>query len=553
MNEVSRKFGDVISDKQLADLYRRCNYNKYYDDNDFYFRSNDFINGYSIIEYGYEEDSSWGERYTNIINSCGDFVEIKLNNNIKYTNGEIVKLNNLDEGSYSFEIHRILELDYKYELFTGYFVKSRSETSFFYIKVSRFSNKRDEGDKDSYFVINSDLKVIATFYDDNTWGNKYDGYSDCNVYTERKFFFINKDRKYLVFSQKLIANSDEAGFFEEHMYGLAPDLYDDQMREFGVFDDSSEDNYNIYEYELDEEILSKVIEKFNGIRNESSEEDNIPDIEDITFFYDDKNNNLYKNVFNDYYIELFGIIDCRIPAKNQLLPFTDNINYVIRIIWDRWKCDKEIEENGLYYGSGWDFNNRHFHGNVMCEKFFDYPPVFKGFTLNYVLTYYPDTLKYMIDRKFIIIPNKLLDRLNDNELTRYIRIEQEIHLDYSPISSIEDTLISNEKYGIVSTYQGQTLRQIIYSKGGTKYLVNLLKYTNFKISKGVLTELINASNNQLETNCYNIILNVIDDIEYQGELRNDYIREKMEEDVIRDANQEFNDMMNDLEAWGNID
>lgn len=557
MDESSRKFFDVISDTQFEDLRRRCNYYEEDEFNEFYLRTNDFINGYSLIEYGYgEEDFSFGEHKSNIIDANGSFVEIKLNNEIRYINGELVKLNDSDNGSYTFEVHRIQELNYKYKAFKGYAVESTAETSFFYIKVTRFSFKDDT--LDLYFVINSNLKVIATFTDTNTWGNEYDGYNNCNVYTERRFFFINKERKFIVFAQKLIANSDERGFFEGHMYGLDPDLYRDQMREAGCYDDWEEWNSDIYEDQLDEETLNKIIEKSNSRFNENKDEDEddeIPELIDINFFYDDINNNLYKDVFTKYYRELFGIINCKTLAKEQLIPFTDNIEYAIRVIWDRWRCEKEIEENGhyRYYGRGWDFANKHFYGYVMTTKFFDYPSDVKGFSLNYVIKFYPEILKRLIDTETVIIPNKLLNKQKDNELTRYIRLKQEEYLKYSPIKSVDDTLKSDEKYGLISSYQGQTLRQIIYSREGTKYLVNLIKHTNLQISKGVVLELINNSNNQIETNCYNIILSVLEDIEYQQELENDWIQQKMHEDNVREANREFDDMMNDFDAWGNLD
>lgn len=559
MKEVTRKFLDVISEKQLDDLRRRCNY--YEDDefNEFYFRYNDFINGYSIIEYGYgEEDFNFGEHRSNIIDAEGRFVEIKLNNEIQYTNGDIFKLKKTDNGSYSFEVHRIQELFYRYRPGKGHIIESIKDTAFFYIKVTR--DAYHEESRDLYFVINSDLKIVAIFTDANIWGIEFDGYKCCNVYTERKFFFINDERNFLVFSQKLMANSNESGFFEEHMYGLDPDSYYDLLREYDCCDRWDDERFNLYEFELDENTLKKVIEKHNksSICNddiEDEEDDEIPEFEDITFFYEDINSKLYKDVFSTYYWELFGIIDCHTPTDKQLNPFTDSIDYVINIIWDRWRCEKDIKENGhyRYYGNGWDFGYKHFFGYVMSEKFFAYPPKVKGFTLKYVLNHYPQILKDLVHNGIIIIPNKLLDTLADNELTRDIRIEQEIHLDYSPIDSIDDVIESDKKYNLISSYQGKTLKQVIYTKGGTKHLVNLLKYTNFQISKDVLTELIDASANQLETNCYNIILNVIEDIEYEAELRQDDLRAKMEEDMIMDANQQFNDMMDDFEAWGNID
>ena len=553
MSEIVRKFSEVVSESQIERLYRICDYD--IDDNETFFSTNDFINDYSLIEYG-DIDSEWGTHHTDIINTKGEFVEIKLKKDIEYANGKIIKLNKSDNGSYSFEIHRILQLDYKYECFKGYVVESQSETSFFFFKVTRYSNKRDEDTLDIYFVINSSLKVIASFTDTNTWGNEYDGYKNCNVYTDRDYFFINDERKYLVFSQKLMANCDDNGFYNEHMYGLDSASYDDYMQEYEPGYDWNIDDNTVYEYSLDEETLGKAIAKSEGELDEEDEDyDDIPYIDDITFFFDDKKNKLYKDAFTSYYRTLYGIIDCNIKSSSQLLPFTDNIDYAISIIWDRWRCEKEISENRYYrfYGQGWDIDNKCFYGYVMREKFFNYPSKVKGYTLKYVYKYYPDTLKWLVEHQIIVIPNKLLDSLGNNELTRYIRIEQEKHLEYAHISSIDDTLSSNELYGIVSTYQGKTLRQIVYSKGGTKHLVNLLKFSNLNIEKDVVEELIDNTENELESKCYNILLSVIEDIEYREEEYNNWVQQQWEEQMNKDIQREFDDMMDDFDAWGNID
>ena len=118
---------------------------------------------------------------------------------------------------------------------------------------------------------------------------------------------------------------------------------------------------------------------------------------------------------------------------------------------------------------------------------------------------------------------------------------------------IDDTLSSNELYGIVSTYQGKTLRQIVYSKGGTKHLVNLLKFSNLNIEKDVVEELIDNTENELESKCYNILLSVIEDIEYREEEYNNWVQQQWEEQMNKDIQREFDDMMDDFDAWGNID
>lgn len=125
----------------------------------------------------------------------------------------------------------------------------------------------------------------------------------------------------------------------------------------------------------------------------------------------------------------------------------------------------------------------------MDSKFFDYPSRVKGFTLKYIYEFYPDELKWMSEQGLILIPNRFLDTLGNNELTRYIRLNQEIHLSYSKIQSTSDCLNSTEYYGVISSYQGKQLHQIIYTKGGTKYLIGLLKSGNLEIDKNVLEDL----------------------------------------------------------------
>ena len=85
MHEVFCKFDDTLSDTQITELYRRCNYDK--DDEELYFISHDFINGYSLIEYG-DNDYEFGKQFTNIINKNGELVErvddiSKLNSTLK--------------------------------------------------------------------------------------------------------------------------------------------------------------------------------------------------------------------------------------------------------------------------------------------------------------------------------------------------------------------------------------------------------------------------------------------------------------------------------------
>ena len=553
MNEIRKPFSDVLSEEQIRDLYAKCNYDK--NNEDLYFECNDFINGFALILYG-ERDIEFGTDYSDIIDTNGNFIDILLDKNIKYSNGKIVKLKDDDKGSYFYKISRIHENKYKNDNFS-----SSIETAFFVIKVTRYSNKRDEDTLDLYYVINPKLDVIATFADTNTWGNEFDGYKNCNVYTERDFFFINEEREFLIFSQKLIANSEEDGFVDKHLAGLDPIAYEDIMREYDpgfegdvFFRDFYRLNCTFNEEDFDEETMREVIAKYNGELDEEDEEyDEIPNVGDIHFFFEDTTNELYKDVFKEYYNTLYGIIDCKIKSTKQLLPFTDYFTKARGIIEARYWQEKEESQGDSWYGRGWSFDNKYFRGHILNSKFFDYPSRVKGFTLKYIYKFYPDELKWMSEHGLILIPNHLLDTLGNNELTRYIRLNQEIHLSYSKIQSTSDCLNSTEYYGVISSYQGKQLHQIIYTKGGTKYLIGLLKSGNLEIDKNVLEDLSKNAFNDIEERCYRILISVIDNIELEKERYNDWVQRQIDEDNIREANRQFNDMMNDFDAWGNID
>ena len=126
-------------------------------------------------------------------------------------------------------------------------------------------------------------------------------------------------------------------------------------------------------------------------------------------------------------------------------------------------------------------------------------------------------------------------------------------LSYSEICSITDTVESSEYCGVVSSYQGKTLTQIIYTKGGTKHLIGLLKSGKLEIDRNVLEDLSKNAFNDIEEKCYGILISAIDDIELKKEQYDAWIKQQMDEDYIREANRQFNDMMNDFDAWENID
>lgn len=545
MNEIRKPFSEVITEEKMDNLYRRLAYDK--DDNDTFFEGNDFINGLALVKSGVRDAYYFDDEVSYIVDTEGKFVDISLDKNIKYSNGEIVTLDESDRGSYFFKVERIWERKFENNKEVEC---CRIETSFFVIKVKRYSNRRNEAAVDLSYVINSKLEVIASFSDTNTWGNEFDGYKNVNIYTERDFYFIDKRRDFMVFSQRLVANSEDNGFYERHMYGLEPNEFEDLMQEDELF--SFVYDNSIEEEEIDDELMQKVVAKYNGELDENDDEyDDIPYLEDIDFFFEDTKNEFYKDVFTKIYKTLYGIIDCNEKAAQQLLPFTDKMSKVSNLLWARLYTNKDIEFRLLNYG--WDPGDIRYRGYVLQNKFFEYPSYVKGFTLKYLYKYYPKQLENLGNGYSVLIPNKLLDTLEDSELTRKIRLNQEVHLIFSDICSVAAPLKSSEKYGIVSSFQGKTIDEIVYCKGGTKYLVKLLELGKLKVEKSVLLDLRAKALNDIEEKCYNILLDVIEDIKWKQSKYDDMIQKELDEYNIREVNREFNDMMNDMDAWGNID
>lgn len=492
MNEVRKPFSEVITEEKMDNLYRRLAYDK--DDNDTFFEGNDFINGLALVKSGVRDAYYFDDEVSYIVDTEGKFVDISLDKNIKYSNGEIVTLDESDRGSYFFKVERIWERKFENNKEVEC---CRIETSFFVIKVKRYSNRRNEAAVDLSYVINSKLEVIASFSDTNTWGNEFDGYKNVNIYTERDFYFIDKRRDFMVFSQRLVANSEDNGFYERHMYGLELNEFEDLMQEDELF--SFVYDNSIEEEEIDDELMQKVVAKYNGELDENDDEyDDIPYLEDIDFFFEDTKNEFYKDVFTKIYKTLYGIIDCNEKAAQQLLPFTDKMSKVSNLLWARLYTNKDIEFRLLNYG--WDPGDIRYRGYVLQNKFFEYPSYVKGFTLKYLYKYYPKQLENLGNGYSVLIPNKLLDTLEDSELTRKIRLNQEVHLTFSDICSVAAPLKSSEKYGIVSSFQGKTIDEIVYCKGGTKYLVKLLELGKLKVEKSVLLDLRAKALNDIEGN-----------------------------------------------------
>lgn len=543
-------FDEVLSQESIEKIKSRMEYDE--TDSSLFFDGHDFINGFALVVCGYEY-SKFDEPETQIVNRIGDFVDISLDKNIKYSSGKIVKLSDGDKSQYSFKISRIMYPVTEFTSWGGKYVRDK-ESSYFVIKVAKYL--RNEDTQYCYYIIDSNLNVIETFKDTEKFGVEFDGYKHCQVYIERSFSFLDEQRDYIVFSQKLMALSEDDGFYNEHMYGLDPSAYEDAMREcdpdfYEPREFDMEDSY--VETDFDDETMQKIIKKAKGLIDWDDEEyDDIPDVSEIDFFFDNPKNILYKDMFTEYYRELWGIIDCKHKAARQLLPFTDKKNNAVGIIHQRRHSMKELSEHRMY-GEGWAFDDKLFYGYVMSDKFLGYPPVVQGFSLLYVFKYYPDILKWLCENNLVLIPNHILDEIGNNELSRFIRDNQEVHLSYAPICGAKSKLISSEYVGVVSSFHGKTISEIVYSKGGIKLLVALLRCGKLEIEKGVLEKLKQNASNEIENKCYEILLSVIEDIEYWKKQHEGWLEARWEEENLREIGRQFNDLMDENDAWGNID
>ena len=515
MGELIKHVEDILSEEQIQTLQNQCNYDP--DDHSQIFEIDDFVNGYALLRWG-DQYSVYGGQSTAIIDSNGNFKTITLDKNVKLQGNLIVKLQDNDRGSYNCVITRIPELFYKQE-FKGLRINKRKETAFFSIEVERSYfdyNTRKHLSTINHYIVNPQFEVIEIFTDTDKWGVDYDGYQNCHEYTERDFFFINEERRFIVFHQKRMVDSEDRNFYHKHMAELDPEAYMEYMDEMAPgFGDFFDEPYHVNEWDLGEEEIEKAILKSEKVTiwdEDEDEDDDIPNLEDIRFFFDEPHNPLYKDAFEEYYRELYGIIDCANQSSKQLMPFTDSLDVVTEIIWDRWRQRKEYEERLCLfrYSNGWSYENEHFHGSVLHNKFFDYPNNVKGLSLKYVYKFYPKLLLWCSDNEFILIPNKILNSIGNNEISRKIRINQEKHLTYAPIETEDDIIKSSEYNGVISTYQGKTLTEIIHSKGGTKHLVGLLEYSNLKIEKTALNALIEDSEDSIERKCYYMLLSIIE-------------------------------------------
>ena len=433
MTDTISKFEDVLSEEQQEKVRSICKNTLELMPGDIpYFEAGSFVNNLCVISYGEEY-----EPCTILIDNKGNLVDIDLDKFLKMSDGKIISLNPNDYGTYHYTIHRILQNksifdNTKPQTWESIFSNSASdETAFLAIKVTHFTFCDDS--PSLTFIIDSKKNVIAKFSDLDIYKD-IEGYGLCHVYIERDFFFLTKERDFLVFSQKLMA---EQGREQTPLYDI--DFIEEKLS----------NQEPICEWDVDEDEWK-------------------------------------EKLTHEYYNPFYGIVDCQNFANGQLFPITNNLIIIDEIIHDRYSEITSLGNGTIYYGYGWSDGDKVFYGEIISNGQLYYPTWLKGLSIRYAFKYYPKLILQYVKKEMILIPNNILETLDNNEYSREIQILQEQHLQYKSISSMDEPLSSSDYLGITSTYNGMTLDKIVYEKGGTKYLVNMIKYANLEIDTNVI-------------------------------------------------------------------
>ena len=490
MTDTILKFEDVLSEEQQEKVRSICKNTLELMPGDIpYFEAGSFVNNLCVISYGEEY-----EPCTILIDNKGNLVDIDLDKFLKMSDGKIISLNPNDYGTYHYTIHRILQNksifdNTKPQTWESIFSNSASdETAFLAIKVTRFTFCEDS--PSLTFIIDSKKNVIAKFSDLDIYKD-IEGYGLCHVYIERDFFFLTKERDFLVFSQKLMA---EQGREQTPLYDI--DFIEEKLS----------DQEPICEWDVDEDEWK-------------------------------------EKLTHEYYNPFYGIVDCQNLANGQLFPITNKLIIIDEIIHDRYSEIISLGNGTIYYGYGWSDGDKVFYGEIISNGQLYYPTWLKGLSIRYAFKYYPKLILQYVKKEIILIPNNILETLDNNEYSREIQILQEQHLQYKSISSMDEPLSSSDYLGITSTYNGMTLDEIVYEKGGTKYLVNMIKYANLEIDTNVIYDFMQNTPNAIELKCYNIILaHILDKEERKSRLKELLDEQKMQydsqmeqEDIERDT------------------
>lgn len=517
MNDQTIPYQQILTESIISELYEKCEIDL---DEDLVNISS-YIGNYALIKWGKKDFiPGYGFRITDeegsqIIDRKGNFPTIKLSSQLIYKNGKIEKLDNNDKGSYYFS-------------FSFIYQSNQVISGFYHLEITRYSNKRGESSKYLHFVLSPELNVIADFIDERLFPVEYDGYQKCEAYIEREFYFPNSNRDFMIFSQETKVKC-ESNFFD-------PEEYNDCIEEINDYDIKEYYRSLYFEDEWDEDEWNVMVE--SGEYN-------------ICNFFDNHDCTEYKENIADYFIKSYGIIDCKIYSEKILLPFTNEEKYVEKIILDRLNLINEFSKYGYVLKNGWGVIGDKYNGLILENRFMPVPR-FKGLSLRYMSRYYPNELINMVKREHILIPTKFLSEIISYELYLEICILQESHLDYKNIYNVKDKLISLEKHGLVSMFQNKTIKEIVHIKGGTKYLRQLMLNGKLDIDKTILNKLSNLSIDPIEKKCYDILISVSNDIENCIEQDYSFFKKSLEDYCIDSCNDEFNDLMSDMGAWGNI-
>lgn len=212
--------------------------------------------------------------------------------------------------------------------------------------------------------------------------------------------------------------------------------------------------------------------------------------------------------------------------------------------------------------SGWtiDLNDNYSFSGPIIRKRIDKLEYgeFAGWKVEDMIFYYPVyILQQVLDDKIFIADSffrKNRFRLSLTE--KLIRRHQDQYLQFESINCIDDVISTRNGFcdgtKFSSLYEGKTLGEIIFDYNDINYIVSLTDSGLIEIDKDILRDAINDGDSE-----YSVILDSIESREEEIEEREreEWEREEweMEQDDIRQANRDFEDMMNDFDAWGNID
>lgn len=183
---------------------------------------------------------------------------------------------------------------------------------------------------------------------------------------------------------------------------------------------------------------------------------------------------------------------------------------------------------------------------------------FAGWKVEDLIFYYPSyILQQVLDGKIFIADNFFRkNRFRLTKTEKLIRLHQERHLLFERINFIDDVITTYNNFDdgtkFSSLYEGKNLEEIIYDYKDINYIISLTGSGSLEIEKRILEDAIENGYSE-----YSAILHSIESLEEEiaEREREEWERTQweMEQDEISQANRNFEDMMNDLNAWGNID